>query len=90
MLLIDSWLWIYEGFDDPGDSPLASLAAATREIDEPPLRIAHCIRDLAYGDASRTSTISSHWVKSEDPAYRSIFERCLWLPTSEEVSADQE
>ncbi len=86
LLLIDSWLWLYEGFDQPGDSPFASLATATREIDEPALRIAHCIRDLAYGDASRSDDLVA-LVRSEDPGYRSIFERCHWREPSQELSA---
>ena len=48
-----------------------------RFTDEPPLRIAHCIRDLAYGDESRTDDLVT-MVQSSDPAYKEIFERCYW------------
>ena len=52
-------------------------------MDAPPLRIAHCIRDLAYGDESRTDDLIA-MVKSDDPHYRVIFEACLWRLTPRE------
>ncbi|MHC1624363.1 MAG: hypothetical protein ACXQTR_07255 [Candidatus Methanospirareceae archaeon] len=56
-------------------------------MDDPPLRIAHCIRDLAYGDESRTADLIS-MVKSNNPEYRAIFEACLWRPTPEEEAKE--
>jgi hypothetical protein len=55
------------------------LADETRESNVPPLRIAHCIRDLAYGDESRIEDFVSVSA-SDDPAYREIFEAAHWKP----------
>lgn len=82
-LLFDSSLYIW-GYYKPSDESIFSrLAELTRQIDAPPLRIAHCIRDLAYGDKSRTDDLIT-MVKSNDPQYRVIFEACLWRLTPEE------
>jgi hypothetical protein len=51
--------------------------------DDAPLRIAHCIHDLACGDESRINDLKV-MVESDDPAYRQIFTECCWLPTEEE------
>jgi hypothetical protein len=59
----------------------SELADHTRDCDAAPLRIAHCIRDLAYGDESRAKDLLA-MVESNDPAYREIFERCYWRPTA--------
>jgi hypothetical protein len=67
----------------------AELADQTRHCDGASLRIAHCIRDLAYGDDSRTDDLTD-MVASDDPAYREIFERCYWRPTEEERQREEE
>jgi hypothetical protein len=64
-------------------SLFAQLADNTRDRPDPALRIAHCIRDLAYGDESRAEDLKA-MVESEDPAYHQIFVDCYWLPTEEE------
>ena len=66
----------------------AELADATHNIDAAPLRIAHCIRDLAYGDESHNNDLTA-MVASDDPAYRAIFERCYWRPTEEERQREE-
>lgn len=82
-LIFDSWLYIFRYYESPDESIFSHLADLTREIDEPPLRIAHCIRDLAYGNKKRAIDLVL-MVESDDPQYRDIFERCLWRPTPEE------
>jgi len=82
-LIFDSWLYIYEYYQTPAESIFKNLAKLTANNDAPPLRIAHCIRDLAYGDESRAEDLAA-MVRSEDPRYREIFETCLWIPTPEE------
>ncbi len=62
---------------------LAEIAELTRHRDEPALRIAYCIRDLAYGDESRADDLKT-MVESDEPGYREIFTDCYWLPTEEE------
>ena len=82
-LIFDSWLYTFGYYKESEGSIFSHLADLTREMDAPPLRIAHCIRDLAYGDKSRTDDLVS-MVHSEDPQYREIFETCLWRATPEE------
>ena len=84
-LLFDSALYIWGYYKSSDESIFGRLAELTRQMDAPPLRIAHCIRDLAYGDKSRTDDLVA-MVKSDDPQYREIFESCLWRLTSEEES----
>jgi hypothetical protein len=86
--LFDSWLYIFENHNTREESIFERLARLTQNNDAPPLRIAHCIRDLAYGDESRADDLVS-MVKSNDPQYREIFERCLWLPTAEEKKKEK-
>ncbi|MCP4106487.1 MAG: hypothetical protein GY749_13300 [Desulfobacteraceae bacterium] len=88
-LLFDTWIYIHGGYDSPEESIFARIAELTRNLDDPPLRIAHCIRALAYGDESRTDDLVA-MVKSDDPEYRSIFEKCLWVPTPEEEIREAE
>ena len=66
----------------------AELADQTRNRGEAPLRVAHCMRDLAYGDKSRTDDLKA-MVESNDPAYQEIFERCYWRPTEEERKREE-
>lgn len=82
-LLFDACLYI-DGYYEAHREPLFDrLADLTRTIDAPPLRIAHCIRDLAYGNKSRTEDLVA-MVKSDNPGYREIFERCHWILTDKE------
>ena len=78
LLLIDTWLWIYKCIDEPHNSPFIRLAELTRDAGEAPLIIAHCIRDLAYGNKKRIDDLVA-MVNSDDPAYRDIFRRCYWI-----------
>jgi hypothetical protein len=76
-LLFDVWLWFAGCHDNPDQSPFGSLAQLTRGIDAPPLRIAHCIRDLAYSDASRIDDLIGmvHSTRSE---YCRLFGEAFW------------
>jgi hypothetical protein len=42
------------------------------------VKIAHCLRDIAYGDESRTDDLI-RMVKSDDPEYNKIFREVLWI-----------
>ncbi len=77
-ILADSTLYIFGHHDKQEESPFATIAKLTRDIDHPALQIAHCIRDLAYGDESRGGDLVA-MVKSKDPAFRKIFEDALWI-----------
>ncbi|NQZ06208.1 MAG: NACHT domain-containing protein [Algicola sp.] len=76
-LMLDIWIYSFGFNDTKNESAFARLADLTKNNDSPPLRIAHCIRDLAYGDGSRKDDLIA-MLESEDPAYRTIFENCLW------------
>lgn len=68
---------------------LAEIAEQTRNSPEPALRIAHCIRDLAYGDESRAEDLKV-MVHSAAPEYHQIFVDCYWLPTEDERLREEE
>lgn len=79
LLIFDACLYVYGYHHSKDESIFSRLADITRESDAPPLRIAHCIRDLAYGDSSRTKDFIS-MVNSDDPEYRKIFNAAYWRP----------
>lgn len=81
LLLFDAGLYAFGYYTTKDESIFTHLADITRGIDAPPLRIAHCVRDLAYGDESRTEDFVA-MVESDDPAYREIFEAAYWRPKS--------
>ena len=76
-LLLDVWLYVFEGYDSPNETIVARLVDLTKENQAPPLCIAHCIRDIAYGNKSRTKDLIA-MVNSAEPVYSSIFETCYW------------
>ena len=85
LLSIDAWIWLAGLPEVVAESPIARVAELTREVDEPPLRLAHCIRDLAHGDEARSEDLAA-MVASEDPGYRRLLEERLWrtIPADEE------
>lgn len=86
-LLLDVGLYFAEHHDNPEESPFKELAELTCNSTEPPLVIAHTIRDLAYVEESKSKEIADKLKKllnSTDPAYRKIFEDGGWLETEEE------
>ena len=87
-LLYDCWLWLYGYYESPEESLFSDLVALTRDHEAPPLRIAHCIRDVTYGDESRVDDLVG-MVNSDDQAYREIFVRSCWLPTPEEAEREK-
>jgi len=72
VLFFDAWMYIHECYASPKESPFNKLAELTRGNDAAALNIAHCIRDLAFGDKSRAADFL-RMIQSDDPAYRSIF-----------------
>jgi hypothetical protein len=92
------WLRGYLGYDDEmitehataaSESRMlfASIADKTRDRKEAPLRIAHCIRDLAYGDETCIDNFEKMFL-SNSPVYRSIFERSFWRPNNDALKRD--
>ena len=78
MLLYDIWLYVAEAYVKPTTSPFAHLAELTRDFDDPPLRLAHCLRDLAHGKESRADDLKA-MVESTNPAYRKLFQDAMWI-----------
>lgn len=78
-LIFDSWLYAFKYYETPEDSMFKRLADLTREIDALPIKIAHSIRDLAYGDKSKINELKK-MVISDSQENRSIFEFYLWKP----------
>ena len=76
-LLLDVALWFAGTHNHPDQSPFTSLVRLTRHVDAPPLRVAHCIRDLAYGDTFKENDLVA-MVHSTEPAYRRLFEAAFW------------
>jgi len=81
-LLLDVWLWITGCHSSVNESPFLILAKLTRQIDFPPSHIAHCIRDIAYGDKPRVKDLEA-MIHSKDPAYRTIFVEACWVDIEE-------
>jgi hypothetical protein len=79
-MLMDAWLKVQGFYASKAPSLVERLAYLTSRIESPPLRIAHCIRDIAYGDEIRVGDLRT-MVRSGEPDYRAIFERCFWQPT---------
>ena len=77
LLLVDIWAWSFSDLKGVEQSPYYQLAELTRGVEAAPLRIAHCLRDLAHGDEHRTGDLKQ-MVRSQDPEYRAIFKRCYW------------
>jgi hypothetical protein len=78
MLLHDLWLHLEHNNAGPDASPFADLARLTRDVDHPALRIAHCLRDLAYGDEDRAGDLAA-MVASDDPSYQELFREAMWI-----------
>jgi hypothetical protein len=77
-LLVDANLWVLEVYNTAEESPLQRLAALTLTSTFPAIRIAHCIRDLSYGDKSRVEELK-RMIESPDPEYQSIFREAYWI-----------
>jgi len=76
--LVDADLWVLGVYEKAEESPLRRLAYLTRESAFPALRIAHCIRDVSYGDVSRVEELKS-MIESGDEEYRSLFREAYWI-----------
>lgn len=57
---------------------VSRLVELSRDNEAPPLRIAHYLRDMGYGNAKREKDIEA-LLESDDPAYREIFAACYWV-----------
>ena len=56
-LCFDSWLYLVGYYNDPNESLFAHLADITSTLDNFPLRIAHFIRNTAYGNVPTAEEI---------------------------------
>ena len=76
-LILDVWLKVNVNPDFINSDIFNKINELTRELDDPRLHIAHCIRDFVYGKNDRLEDLFK-MAKSEDPIYKSIFEKCYW------------
>lgn len=77
-LLFDIWLYLTNCIDAPQQSPFAELAGLTRSHDSACLKVAHCLRDMAYGDSSRAADLAT-MLESDDPSFQQIFRKAFWI-----------
>jgi hypothetical protein len=82
-LIFDVWLWMMRAYDTRAESPFEQLALLTRDLDAPPLRVAHCIRDFAYGQEDKIQLLKK-LVASNQTEYRTLFEAAFWRSPEEE------
>ena len=75
-LLFDAWLFATRSIGEAAESPLLAIAELTREDAAPELRVAHCLRDIAYGRMAGETELRA-LLRSEDPATRRMFEEAL-------------
>jgi hypothetical protein len=77
-LLLDIWLYLFGSINGREESPFSELAVLTVRSKSSELRIAHCIRDVAYGDHSRIDDLKA-MLGSDDPDLVRIFRRACWI-----------
>jgi hypothetical protein len=83
-LIYDGWRYSTYYHDHPDEvikpegTDVSRLVELTRNNEAPPLRIAHCLRDMGYGNSKREKDLEA-LMESDDPAYREIFEACYWV-----------
>lgn len=59
LLIFDSWLYVMNVYDSPDNSPFVGLVTLTRNSTAPALKLAHAIREHAFGDHAQTYYLSS-------------------------------
>jgi hypothetical protein len=77
-LLLDIWLYLTQCVNSPQESPFAELADLTRSHDSACLKVAHCLRDIAYGDTSSAADLTA-MVESDNPSFQQIFRKAFWI-----------
>jgi hypothetical protein len=83
-LLIDSVLWMTNGFEKPEESRFNELADMTRTSQEVRLKFAHCIRDLAYGRQDRELDLVE-MIKKPDSKMRHLLEEIFWVESNKKT-----
>jgi hypothetical protein len=76
-LLLDIGLWLNHYYDRKEASPFANLAKLTCNATEASLRIAHCLRAVAFGDAP--SYEMHRLLTSGDSGVRQLLEEAHWV-----------
>jgi len=71
-LILDLWLWVTRCYKRAEESYFLHLAELTRGSNLPELRVAHCLRDIGYGDKSAVARLRA-MIRSKDPATRRVF-----------------
>jgi hypothetical protein len=76
-LLFDIWLFLSGCVNSKEESPFAGLAKLTSQHPSVYLRVAHCLRDLAYGDGSGADLLYE-MLNTDDPEYQQLFRDAFW------------
>ncbi|MBF0370157.1 MAG: hypothetical protein HQL52_11940, partial [Magnetococcales bacterium] len=76
-LFLDVWYRLVRE-DEEGPPLFEKLSQLTRDSDHPGLQIAHCIRDVAYGQEQRVEDLKG-MIHSQDPKFREIFVAAYWV-----------
>lgn len=72
LLVFDAWLYFQRGYVSRNKSPFARLGSLTKNSTSASLRLAHCVRDLSFGNFSRELDFF-RMIDSQDPEFRPIF-----------------
>ena len=68
-LMIDTWLYLNNGYDQIEDSPMASLANASREVSDPIVKFFYLFRATVQGDRQAGERLRSLLKSPSRPLY---------------------
>jgi hypothetical protein len=77
LLLLDGWMWLKGVWQDRQESVLVGLPEMVRAHNAAPLRLASCLRDIAYGDESRGPELCD-LVSDPDPEMAQLLDEGYW------------
>lgn len=78
VLLLDTWLNILLYHDSSNNTIFSKLIELISNIDEPPICIARCIRELGYGNLSKWRELKD-MIESNDVRLSIIFKSNYWI-----------
>lgn len=78
LMVLDVWLWAYDGHDRASDSMMNELATILGTIDLPHAKLSCLIRASAYGDKPSAEALISHSLKEE--IFHDALKAARWIP----------
>jgi hypothetical protein len=85
LLLVDVWIWTYEGYSDRSESDLETLDEALHGVDAPFVRLARLIRNAAFGDQTELQALVVS--ANEDASLYDLLVNCFWLDQAPDALA---